>query len=155
MRAVVLTCSRAVVVQIDELGAQDRVLVATTRPDGGGMDTFRALQPMVRMVATVGESAGFAALYALGLADSHEPVGVEYQVCISDPCHAPRCASFGKRRWEQVWRPCRLCSTECRGLVPSAAGDHGHLRPPDFIEAANRLGQAVRRRPPPAAQEFH
>ena len=96
MRAVVLTCSRAVVVQIDELGAQDRVLVATTRPDGGGVDTFRALQPMVRMVATVGESAGFAALYPLGLADSHEPVGVEYQVCISDtvwpplPCFAVR-----------------------------------------------------------------
>jgi hypothetical protein len=59
---------------------QERVLVATTRTDGGGMETFSALQPAVRMVATVGESATFAALFALGLADSHTPVGVEYQL---------------------------------------------------------------------------
>jgi glycerophosphoryl diester phosphodiesterase len=65
---------------VEELGCQDRVQVATTRTDGGGMDTFRELQPTVKMVATVGETLAFAALFAVGLPGAHTPVGFEYQV---------------------------------------------------------------------------
>ena len=65
---------------VEELGCQNRVQVATTRADGGGMDTFRQLQPAVKMVATVGETLAFAALFVVGLPDAHTPVGFEYQV---------------------------------------------------------------------------
>ena len=65
---------------VEELGCQARVQVATTRTDGGGMDTFRALQPSVKMVATVGETLSFAALFAVGLPGAHTPIGFEYQV---------------------------------------------------------------------------
>jgi glycerophosphoryl diester phosphodiesterase len=65
---------------VEELGCQDRVQIATTRTDGGGMDTFRELQPTVKMVATVGETLAFAALFVVGLPDAHTPIGFEYQV---------------------------------------------------------------------------
>eukprot|EP01043_Picozoa_sp_COSAG02_P022402 COSAG02_NODE_1164_length_14157_cov_2.925096_2_plen_359_part_00 len=65
---------------VEELGCQDRVQVATTQAAGGGMDTFRELQPTVKMVATVGETLAFAALFVVGLPDTHTPIGFEYQV---------------------------------------------------------------------------
>ena len=72
--------ARPLAALVEELGCQARVQVATTRADGGGMDTFRALQPSVKMVATVGETLSFAALFVVGLPGAHTPIGFEYQV---------------------------------------------------------------------------
>ena len=48
--------ARPLAALVEEIGCQDRVQVATTTADGGGMDTFRELQPTVKMVATIGET---------------------------------------------------------------------------------------------------
>jgi hypothetical protein len=55
---------------VEEMGVQARVKVATTRTDGAGIETFRALQPEVTMVGTVGETINFALLWLIGLPDS-------------------------------------------------------------------------------------
>jgi hypothetical protein len=55
---------------VEEMGVQARVKVATTRTDGAGVETFRALQPEVTMVGTVGETINFALLWLIGLPDS-------------------------------------------------------------------------------------
>lgn len=68
--------ARPLAALVEQLGVQARVKVATTRADGGGIDTFRALQPDVTMVGTVGETISFALLWLLGSPDTVQPKNV-------------------------------------------------------------------------------
>lgn len=72
--------ARPLAALIEELGCQDRVQVATTKLTGSGLDTFRELQPTVKLVASIPETIKFIGLFAIGLASWHKPVGFAYMV---------------------------------------------------------------------------
>ena len=53
------------------------------------MAEFKAQAPGVKTFATVGEAAGFAALYVLGLGESHRPESQWYQLPVVAPGDTP------------------------------------------------------------------